>query len=1134
MAASAPATGSPPSRSTAASSTWPASCTADGPAAAYAERSSGGPRLADLQEVAVGGAEEAAHLPVVVDGRGEELRAPGPQRRVGGVAVGDADGHRVTDGAGINRHGEGDVRLVLGGSAAGDQQQPGPQEAQHDGATAVLPVDLGPEHVAIERQRPAQVAHDQDVRELHPLGREVAAHEGPPLARRRRPRVYERVAAGMRRRRRTTAARRAAGGSVQAPIVRRAQSGRWANVPSTTICVHTLVARGGDPGGRVGLMAGCSRRSSMSRRPQQLRRALVFGVVLAAVVIGAPPGRSQTPARAAATAQASDLSRGTVLPDGRLVRPAGRRFDLGDPNQCGQAPPGLVGDPATPTPDESLSVVDLNSGGTANVTVTPTSHDPSHPQFNFFSGWVAFDPSGAHLYATGGGNDALYDFPVAGGALGTPRVAQLPSTLGSLPPFPFLGKVAGYTRGVAVTPDGTTVLVLKEFDDELDVVDAASLTVRQRLPLGQPTPVGGGYPYAVAVAPSGDRAYVTLEGSDSLDVIALGPAGAKVAGVVPVGDHPTGLAVTPDGAQVLVANAGDDTVAVVDAAAGRVVQRLTLEGLPAEAVGSVPNAVALSGGARAFVALAGDDAVAVLDRSAGGWHPAGNLPTGWYPTAVAVRPDDGSVLAVAAKGLGSRYPAGGAYPPPAVGGPSAIPTSYYYDGNNMPGLLTQLSAPDRGDLLRGSVTVAANLRFASHADRRPRHSPVPPVTGGRSPISHVVYIVRENRTFDQVFGDLAATRREVDADPRFELLAEATPNAHGLASRYAIADRFFSDGEASIQGHWWTSAANYTASTEKAWRQYYSPRNRPNDPIAPIATPKGCSLFQTAQAKQNATGGQFTFRNYGELVGTAAITLTPSPGLGPVPGCLDLDPASTDPNYPNQLTPISFDDRKRAAEFLGDAGLDADGHQAGDPATHFLRNLSYLILPEDHTTGVAGPNTPRAQVAQNDNALGTIVSALSKSKYWPSTAVFVVEDDSQDGPDHVPGYVGHHRYDQAGVVHTIELLLGLEPLSSYDQLAAPTYDLFQDVDRPERLRPSDLAPFAVALPPPFIEEPVSAIGGQKAAELRRLSSTLDLGGIDRAGPALEAALWMSVRSDPPPAELRRRLSHPTAPADPDD
>jgi len=934
----------------------------------------------------------------------------------------------------------------------------------------------------------------------------------------------------------------------------------------------------------------------MSRRPQQLRRALVFGVVLAAVVIGAPPGRSQTPARAAATAQASDLSRGTVLPDGRLVRPAGRRFDLGDfpiglavspdgrlavaanagqgfgnnfgfgsfcddlgkPNQCGQAPPSLVGDPATPTPDESLSVVDLNSGGTANVTVTPTSHDPSHPQFNFFSGWVAFDPSGAHLYATGGGNDALYDFPVAGGALGTPRVAQLPSTLGSLPPFPFLGKVAGYTRGVAVTPDGATVLVLKEFDDELDVVDAASLTVRQRLPLGQPTPVGGGYPYAVAVAPSGDRAYVTLEGSDTLDVIALGPAGAKVAGVVPVGDHPTGLAVTPDGAQVLVANAGDDTVAVVDAAAGRVVQRLTLKGLPAEAVGSVPNAVALSrGGARAFVALAGDDAVAVLDRSAAGWHPAGNLPTGWYPTAVAVRPDDGSVLAVAAKGLGSRYPAGGAYPPPAVGGPSAIPTSYYYDGNNMPGLLTQLSAPDRGDLLRGSVTVAANLRFASHADRRPRHSPVPPVTGGRSPISHVVYIVRENRTFDQVFGDLAATRRDVDADPRFELLAEATPNAHGLASRYAIADRFFSDGEASIQGHWWTSAANSNDYTEKAWRQYYSPRNRPNDPIAPIATPKGCSLFQTAQAKQNATGGQFTFRNYGELVGTAAITLTPSPGLGPVPGCLDLDPASTDPNYPNQLTPISFDDRKRAAEFLGDAGLDADGRQAGDPATHFLRNLSYLILPEDHTTGVAGPNTPRAQVAQNDNALGTIVSALSKSKYWPSTAVFVVEDDSQDGPDHVdghrnilllaspwarhlaaqghvPGYVGHHRYDQAGVVHTIELLLGLEPLSSYDQLAAPTYDLFQDVDRPERLRPSDLAPFAVAPPPPFIEEPVSAIGGQKAAELRRLSSTLDLGGIDRAGPALEAALWMSVRSDPPPAELRRRLSHPTAPADPDD
>jgi YVTN family beta-propeller protein len=931
----------------------------------------------------------------------------------------------------------------------------------------------------------------------------------------------------------------------------------------------------------------------MSRRPLRLQRALAVGAALAAIAVSAPLGRVQVPAEAATR---DGEARTVVLPDGRLVRPEGRRFDLGDfpiglavspdgrlavaanagqgfgnnfgfgsfcddlgtPNQCGQAPPSLVGDPATPTPDESLSVVDLAHGGTTTVTVVPTSHDPSHPRFNFFSGWVAFDPAGAHLYATGGGNDALYDFPVSGGALGAPRVAQLPSTLGGLPPFPFLGKVAGYTRGLAVTPDGATVLVLKEFDDELDVVDASTLTVRQRLPLGQPTPVGGGHPYAVAVAPSGDRAYVSREGSNALDVIALDATGASVAGVVPVGDHPTGLAVTPDGGQVLVANADDDTLAVVDTAAGKVVQRLTLKGLAGEAVGSVPNAVTLApNGTRAFVALAGDNAVAVLDRSSSGWRPAGNLPTGWYPTAVALRPTDGSLLAVAAKGLGSRYPAGGAYPVPTIGGPSAISTSYYYDGSNMPGLLTEIDAPDRGDLVRGSLTVAANLRFASHADSRPPHSPVPPLTGGHSPISHVVYIVRENRTFDQVFGDLAATRSDVDADPRFELLAPATPNAHALAGRYATSDRFFSDGEASIQGHWWTSAANANDYTEKAWRQYYSARNRPNDPIAPIATPKGCSLFQAAQARNAETGGAFTFRNYGELVGAAAITLTPSPGLGPVPGCPNLDPANTDPNYPNQLTPISFDDRKRAAEFLGDAGLDANGNQVGDPATHFLRNLSYLILPQDHTTGVTGPNTPRAQVAQNDAALGTIVSALSKSRYWPSTAVFVVEDDSQDGPDHVdghrnilllaspwarhqaasgnvPGYVGHRRYDQAGVVRTIELLLGLHPLSAFDQLAAPTYDLFQNVDRPDGLTPVDLAPFEVAPPPPFIEEPVSAIGGQKAAELRRVSGALDLQGIDRAGPGLEQVLWMSVRNDPPPAELQRRVGQPQpAAGDPD-
>jgi hypothetical protein len=519
------------------------------------------------------------------------------------------------------------------------------------------------------------------------------------------------------------------------------------------------------------------------------------------------------------------------------------------------------------------------------------------------------------------------------------------------------------------------------------------------------------------------------------------------------------------------------------------------------------------------------------------WSTAGFVPTGWYPTAVAVQPGTGRLLTVAAKGLGSRYPAGGAYPVPPQGSWFLLPTSYYYVGNNMPGLLTSFDAT-KADLGATTEQVRSGLRFASEAGTRPDHSPIPPLGGGPSPITHVVYIVRENRTFDQIFGDLGRTRSDVDADPNYELLAAATPNAHSIASRYAISDRFFSDGEVSVQGHWWTSSADSNDYIEKSWRFNYSPRNRPGDDISVAAEPRGCSVFQAAAAKQTATGGAFTVRDYGEFTGLLSGGTFGGPQADrsecPTPsGILDA----------NYNPALHADDRGRAAEFLSDVGLDSSGNQVGD-ASHFLRNFSYLILPQDHTTGFGGTFTPRAEVAQNDAGLGMILSSLSRSKYWSSTAVFVVEDDSQDGLDHVdghrnvllvaspwtrhatdngtPGYVSHRHSDQAAVLHTMELILGLPQMSSYDQLASPLYDMFQPIDDPNSLTLDDLQPFDLAPPPSFIEEHQSSLHGALADDLRRRSATLDTRGIDRAGPELEAILWQSIRPGPLPKELRDR------------
>jgi DNA-binding beta-propeller fold protein YncE len=839
---------------------------------------------------------------------------------------------------------------------------------------------------------------------------------------------------------------------------------------------------------------------------------LPVGVVCAflAVTIAAP-------STAASRVHSSARTKKTVqLPNGRRVTPTGRQIDVGvfpsgiavspnsriavvantgtgtglnpgmdsfcndvgKPNQCNLYPASQIGDPATPAPDQGLSVINLRSRQVSFVTAVPTVRDPLQLQYNFFGGGVAFSPDGSHLYATGGANDAVYDFSVQGSSLLTPPRTLSVSTTGTSlltarPP-------GAFTRGIAVTPDGSRLLVTTELGDEVVIVDAASLTVQQRVPLSDvPTKC---YPSNVVVTKAEDRVYVTCQGTSSLSVLALGPQGAFVEASALVGDHPTALALTGDGRQLLVANANDDTLVVVDTRRLRVERRLRLRTLDKQLWGASPNAVTITPDSkRAYVALGGDNAVAVLNREGRRWSVAGELPTGWYPAAIGYDSARERLLAVAAKGRGSRYVRGGPYP--SVRG-SAVPNSYYSVANNMPGLVSVIPAPSSDDLEEATERVRANMRVAASRVRRPARNPIPPPKGGRSPITHVVYIVRQNRTFDQVFGDLGQSRRDVDADPNYASLAAATPNGHRLATRYGTSDRFFSNGEVSAQAHWWTAGANITDYLERSWPHYYSGRTRPRDDSQPIATPRSCTLFQTALEKQTKTGGAFTFRNYGEFNGT----------IGPNPNCAAIPPQNLDLSFDSSF---EIDNRTSARNFLSSVGLDTQGQQVGDPAQTFLPNFTYVTLAGDHTQSVRGTFTPRADVARNDAGLGMIVSALSRSRYWPNTAVVVVEDDSQDGPDHVdghrnvllvispyarnkgakgvPGYVGHTHRDQADVVRTIELILGLPAMSAYDQNAAPLYEFFQNKDRAAKLTPSDIAPYDVEADPPFVNERVADV-----------------------------------------------------------
>jgi YVTN family beta-propeller protein len=607
--------------------------------------------------------------------------------------------------------------------------------------------------------------------------------------------------------------------------------------------------------------------------------------------------------------------------------------------------------------------------------------------------------------------------------------------------------------------------------------------------------------------------------------------------------------VSPDGSQLYVANANDDTLAIVTTADNRLAATVPVHAMPGERLGATPDAVAVSpDGQRIYVALAGDDAVAVLGSStgrvansspqAGSFHLLGFMPAGWYPSALAVSRSGNTVYVVSAKGLGSR--------------PGPVTSTFQYDGNNMPGLLQSVPEPDTKALEQGTAAVQADIENATAGDNtRSSSNPIPAALGGASPIQHVVMIVRENRTFDQVLGDVGTDegrgQAEVNGDPAYTVFGrDTTPNAHALVGdpqpgspdpAYASSDNFYSDGEASIQGHYWTTSANVSDYVEKSWRLYYSPRPHLEDPLSSLAEPGGCSIFQSAFQRQSTTHGAFTFKDYGEEIGVAnaaaitiALRIPGNASLGVAEHCtavpaVDLDFAN------GSIFTFDTDNRHDATAFLADNGLTTTGTQVpGSKA--MLRNFSYVTLPGDHTGGLAFTDTPRSRVAQNDAGLGLIVQSLSHSRYWSSTAIFVMEDDSQDGLDHVdghrnllyvispyakhtgpdgkPGYFSHVHFSQASVLKTIELTLDFPYLSTYDQNATALFNLFQAKDSPAQLTAADLKPFVVQPVPSFIDE--TSAQYKKANPSTSMlpaseSRGLNLQAVDLAGPMLEVVDW---------------------------
>ncbi len=771
---------------------------------------------------------------------------------------------------------------------------------------------------------------------------------------------------------------------------------------------------------------------------------------------------------------------------------------------------------------QSIAILDLQTG---KVHDFPDARLGPKQQQTYFFG-LAFGMSGRHLYASmaslsdplgrkkgdTGNGIAVYRFHA--GRPQPRRFLPLPlqplpagkrQTLRHLP----RGYANPYPAGLAVlaSPQGERLLVADNYADNVLLLDARSGRLLRRFNLSRAPVVPASFPLDLTARRRRARyAWCSLWNGSAVARLNLRTGAVRYQALLRPrvatwpGSHPT--AMLQRGQWLFVALSNRDRVAALDARSGRVRAWFSTR-LPDERYGgSQPIALAL-GRRHLYVADAMQNAIAVFGLSrllassstAGPIHieAAGFIPTEWYPSALAAVA--GKLVIVTGKGQGTGANARHAHP-----------IRYTYIAKLIHGSVSMLG---RGSLLDH---LPQWTRLALRANRMDR-VPLERVFAGANPIRHVLYIVKENRTYDQVFGDLPG-----NGDPAYCMYCEAiTPNEHALARQFGILDNFQVSAEVSADGHEWSMAATADDFNERTWEINYRNGQRPYDfqgsvaDAVPLA--EGISNLDEPWTRflwTDAERAGISYRIYGEdLVGhfcnraprqvsgragtpsgssqacprrwihpgqplpsgLGADSGRPSPYSWRIPLLASMQPTFAgqrghfDPHYPDFQ--LNYPDQLRADEFLREyRGFLRHGH---------LPQLMILWLPDDHTAG-ADPGFPRpaASVADNDLALGRIVSAISHSRYWRSTAIFVLEDDAQDGPDHVNAhrstalvisawspnsaqhpFIEHHFYTTVNMIRTIEALLGLPPMNNNDARAAVMAPLFSGNGRQPAFRPLD-------------------------------------------------------------------------------
>jgi DNA-binding beta-propeller fold protein YncE len=688
----------------------------------------------------------------------------------------------------------------------------------------------------------------------------------------------------------------------------------------------------------------------------------------------------------------------TLLPNGWKLTPAGENIGVGE------LPMNLVF-----TKNEKYAITSNSGMGENTFSVIDLSAKKEIQRLAIDKTWrgLCFNNDESILYVSGGNNDKIYNYTFRAGILNIKDSLDLRSAN---------DKNISVT-GLTYWSSKNYIIALSMRSNSIYIYDIGKKQLVKRLDPGSEC-------YDVIIDHKGEYAYVSLWGGSKVAKVSL--KNLEIESFIKVGDHPCEMIISKNDDRLFVTNANNNSVSIVDLNKNSETERINSALKPDVPYGSTPNAITFNKDESVLmVANADNNYLALFDISSPGESKSmGFIPVGWYPTSVKYLKEKNQLLVANGKGLMSMANPKGPKP-----GTRSSHKDEQFIGSLFKGTLSIINFPNEKQLADFSAQVYNNTPYFNEKIPTSDQAVIPVTHDekGSAQIKHVFYIIRENRTYDQVLGDIP----KGNGDSSLCLFgANTTPNAHKLVENFTLFDNFYADAEISADGHNWSTAAYATDYTEKTWPTYYGGRGGTYDYEGgkAIASPSSGYIWNQVINKG------LNYRNYGEFVKDNKGTYT---GL-----LSELIPVTYEkyPGFDLQIT-----DQYRFKIWKDDF----DNLCSKDS----LPSFQLIRLPDDHTSGTRkGAHTVNAMVADNDYALGQIVEAISKSKYWNNSMIFVVEDDAQNGSDHVDahrsvmlaigpyvkrGFVDHTMYTSSSVLKTMELILGLKPMTQFDLSAAP-------------------------------------------------------------------------------------------------